>query len=62
MIDSYTTALEAHAQAVAYAAAASAKARASNDRADWRAYTIALEELAHALTILDRARPRKAGP
>jgi hypothetical protein len=59
MIDTYTAALEAHAAAVARAAHAAARARESGSRQDWRAYTIALEDLAHALTVLDRARPRK---
>jgi len=59
MQDTYTAALEAHAAAVGRAQHAGARARESGARADWRAYTIALEELAHALTVLDRARPKK---
>ena len=59
MQDTYTAALEAHALAVGRAQHAGARARESGNRHDWRAYTIALEDLAHALTVLDRARPRK---
>jgi len=59
MTDTYTAALEAHAATVARAQHAGARARETGSRQDWRAYTLALEDLAHALTVLDRARPKQ---
>lgn len=59
MMDTYALALEAHAAAVARAQHAGARARETGARQDWRAYTLALEDLAHVLTVLDRARPKK---
>jgi hypothetical protein len=41
---------------------AAAVAKETGKREDWRAYTRALEELAVALTALDRARPQPNKP
>lgn len=51
----YEQACEQHSQAKARADHAGARARESGKREDWQAYTRALEELAVALTAMDRA-------
>ena len=54
----YEQACEQHSQAAGRANHAAAVARESGRREDWQAYTRALEELALAMTAVDRARPK----
>jgi hypothetical protein len=58
----YEQACAEHSRAMSRADHAAAVAKETGKREDWRAYTRALEELAVALTALDRARPRPNKP